>query len=156
MSKPPGKRGRPTVCTDKLRQIILHHAKKGKTIEQLSKLICVSPTTIKNWMGGNPDFLAALNAARNVADELVEQSLFQRACGYSHEAVKLFYDKDLGKVIEHKYIEHYPPDPTAMIFWLKNRQSENWRERPEASNDEIELPQPVYVLIANPTDKTPT
>ncbi|PTK32493.1 hypothetical protein BUZ68_06670, partial [Staphylococcus saprophyticus] len=25
--------------------------------------------------------------------------------------------------------EHVPPDPTAMIFWLKNRKPNEWNER---------------------------
>ena len=33
-----------------------------------------------------------------------------------------------GKTIEHKYIEYYPPDTTAMIFFLKNRRPDRWRD----------------------------
>jgi hypothetical protein len=33
-----------------------------------------------------------------------------------------------GKIVEHKYIEHYPPDTTAMIFFLKNRRPDRWRD----------------------------
>ena len=33
-----------------------------------------------------------------------------------------------GKTIEHHYIEHYPPDPTSMIFFLKNRRPDRWRD----------------------------
>jgi hypothetical protein len=35
--------------------------------------------------------------------------------------------------MEHKYIEHHPPDTAACIFWLKNRHSKLWRERPYES-----------------------
>ena len=27
------------------------------------------------------------------------------------------------------YVEHYPPDTTACIFWLKNRQPALWRDK---------------------------
>ncbi len=33
-----------------------------------------------------------------------------------------------SKIVEHKYIEHYPPDTTAALFWLKNRRPEQWRD----------------------------
>ena len=33
-----------------------------------------------------------------------------------------------GKTVEHKYIEYYPPDPTSMIWWLKNRRPDRWRD----------------------------
>ena len=31
-------------------------------------------------------------------------------------------------------IKHYPPSETAMIFWLKNRDPENWRDRQEVEH----------------------
>lgn len=42
-----------------------------------------------------------------------------------------------------EYIEHYPPDTTAAIFWLKNRQPAKWRDKKEVENlvklgDELE------------------
>jgi len=30
-----------------------------------------------------------------------------------------------------KYTEHYPPDTTALVFWLNNRQRARWRDKPE-------------------------
>ena len=32
------------------------------------------------------------------------------------------------------YTEHYPPDTTACIFWLKNRQKAAWRDRQEVEH----------------------
>jgi hypothetical protein len=29
------------------------------------------------------------------------------------------------------YTRHYPPDTQACIFWLRNRRSQNWREKVE-------------------------
>jgi hypothetical protein len=57
----------------------------------------------------------------------VERSLYQRGNGYSHPAVKAFMTRD-GKIIEHKYVERYPPDVTACIFFLKNRRPDRWRD----------------------------
>jgi hypothetical protein len=34
-----------------------------------------------------------------------------------------------SEVQEVPYVERYPPDTTAAIFWLKNRQREKWRDR---------------------------
>ena len=52
---------------------------------------------------------------------------YQRANGYSHPAVKAFLNRD-GNIVEHHYTEHYPPDPTSMIYWLKNRRPDRWRD----------------------------
>ena len=32
------------------------------------------------------------------------------------------------KPIYAHYVEHMPPDPTSMIFWLKNRDPARWRD----------------------------
>jgi hypothetical protein len=34
-----------------------------------------------------------------------------------------------GKVIRVPVIVHVPPDTTACIVWLKNRQPDRWRDR---------------------------
>ena len=36
-----------------------------------------------------------------------------------------------GQIVKTDVIKEYPPDPTSMIFWLKNRQPEKWRDRVE-------------------------
>jgi hypothetical protein len=64
---------------------------------------------------------------KQAADDRVERSLYQRANGYSHPAVKVFIKRD-GTTVDYKYIEHYPPDPTSMCFWLKNRRPDRWRD----------------------------
>jgi hypothetical protein len=57
----------------------------------------------------------------------VERSLYERANGYSYDAVKIFCDKN-GNVTKVPYVEHVPPDVTACIFWLKNRDPQHWRD----------------------------
>jgi hypothetical protein len=60
------------------------------------------------------------------SDNRVERSLYNRAVGYSFQAEKIFCNKD-GIVTHVPYIEHVPPDVTAQIFWLKNRDPAHWR-----------------------------
>ena len=103
----------------------------GSTDEELARFFDVSVATISNWNNAHPEFLEALNDTKRSADAKVIQKLYHRATGYSHEAVKIFMTND-GPV-KVPYIEHYPPDTTACIFWLKNRQPEAWRERVEHS-----------------------
>ena len=33
-----------------------------------------------------------------------------------------------SEVVQVPFIEHYPPDTTAAIFWLKNRRPDRWRD----------------------------
>jgi hypothetical protein len=58
----------------------------------------------------------------------VERSLYERANGYNYEAVKIFMPANREKPVYAKYIEHIPPDTTAAIFWLKNRDPQHWRD----------------------------
>ena len=56
------------------------------------------------------------------------RSLYQRGLGYSYDAVKIFMPAGAKAPIYAPYTEHVPPDPTSAMFWLKNRDSEHWRD----------------------------
>ena len=58
----------------------------------------------------------------------VRRSLYARAVGYNYEAVKIFMPANREKPVIVPYIEHVPPDVTAGIFWMKNRDPQNWRD----------------------------
>jgi len=68
-------------------------------------------------------------AGREEADAKVAASLYHRANGYSHKAEKIAFDKD-GNELRAEYVEHYPPDTASMIFWLKNRRHDLWKNEP--------------------------
>lgn len=96
---------------------------------QVSKFFGVTEATFTNWKSTHKEFFSSLKEWKKIADEKVERSLYERACGYSHKAVKMFVIA--GKVVTEEYIEHYPPSEVACIFWLKNRQPEQWRDKQE-------------------------
>jgi hypothetical protein len=39
--------------------------------------------------------------------------------------------KSGGRPLTMAYTQHYPPDTWACLFWLRNRQPQNWREKVE-------------------------
>jgi hypothetical protein len=51
---------------------------------------------------------------------------YQRANGYTYDAVKIFMPAGSKQPVVVHYTEHLPPDPTSATFWLKNRDPENW------------------------------
>jgi hypothetical protein len=56
------------------------------------------------------------------------RSLYQRGRGYDYDAVKIFMPAGAKKPVIVPYVEHVPPDTTAGIFWMKNRDPANWRD----------------------------
>jgi hypothetical protein len=94
----------------------------------------------------HPDFCQALKAGKKVADDRVENALYRRAVGFSHDGVKIFCDKDNG-VTQVPFMEQYPPDTTACIFWLKNRRREEWRDKIDHSHEGIPKSAPATIII---------
>lgn len=111
----------PKICA-----IVRNYAKLGATDAQIAEFIGIAQSTLYVWKAQYEDFAAALAEGKVSADDLVERSLFQRATGYKHVAFKMFQHE--GRVLTKRYVEHYPPDVTACIFWLKNRRRDTWRD----------------------------
>jgi len=104
----------------------------GATDDDLAGFFDVTVKTINNWKNKHPEFLHSVKTAKADLDQKVEMSLFERAMGYTHPEEKVFCSD--GQITTHDTTKHYPPDPTSMIFWLKNRQPEKWREKQEVVN----------------------
>lgn len=118
-------RGRPTKFTEALKEKMLALYEAGKTDAQVARIIGVSRRTINNWKGRDADLLHTIKESKSIADDLVEASLFSRATGYSHAEEKIFVYE--GIPIRVPTVKHYPPDVTAGIFWLCNRQPDRWK-----------------------------
>lgn len=99
-------------------------AEIGNTVEQIAQFLEVDQDTIYEWRDKHPEFSEILKNARDFCDELVEQSLYARARGMKRKTVII--DSD-GTTTEKT--EDVPPDATSMIFWLKNRKRELWKDR---------------------------
>ena len=142
------KMGRPTAFNKRMANRVLALAAEGLTSAQIAEEIGVPVRTFNNWLTNHKDFHEAVNASKAIADELIVAALFQRAMGYSHPAVKILSTKEGIEVVP--YTEHYPPDPTSMIFWLKNRQPKKWRDAQRLEVDNVSkaeaLPTPAEAI----------
>jgi hypothetical protein len=127
MKKNPAKMGRPSSFRPEFVKMARHLCKLGATDADLADAFEVSIPTIDTWKAKHPDFLGSLKAGKAEADGRVEQSLYQRAVGYSFNSEKIYCNKD-GEVTRVPIVEHVPPDVTAQIFWLKNRKPSEWRD----------------------------
>ena len=120
------KTGRPTKYDPHLHPSLAEAwAAAGKIEEEIAEKLGISRATLKTWKREHPAFLAAVKAGKEPSNDRVKRSLFERAVGYSHPSEEIFCA--FGKVTRAKTIKHYPPDTTAAIFWLCNRDRENWK-----------------------------
>ena len=124
----PAAGGRPTAYKKEFAQIAARACQIGYTDQELAELLNVSVRTLYRWKHDHEDFCQALKAGKDVADDRIERSLFERAVGYKMEAVKIFMPAGASEPVYAPYIEHHAPDTTAAIFWLKNRRPNQWRD----------------------------
>jgi len=99
----------------------------GATDKELADFFGVTESTLNLWKKEHPEFSESLKNGKEVADANVADRLYKRAMGYEHPEDKIFQYE--GEPVIVPTIKHYPPDTTAAIFWLKNRQRGKWRDK---------------------------
>ena len=119
--------GRPSKFKDEYIELAYHYSLLGAVDRQMADFFDVTEKTFNNWKHDHPEFLQSIKRGKIIADSIVAESLYRRALGYTHPEEKIFQHE--GRIIRAETLKHYPPDTTAAIFWLKNRQRENWREK---------------------------
>jgi len=126
--------GRPTKYKPEYCEQAYNYALLGVTDTQLSEFFGISEATLNTWKHEHPEFLESLKEGKAGADCKVAKSLYQRALGYEHPEDKIFPGNSEDGPLIVPTIKHYPPDTTAAIFWLKNRQSGKWRDKTETEH----------------------
>lgn len=121
--------GRPTDYRDEFAEQARKLCEMGATDEDLANFFEVHVATIYRWKLRHQPFCEAVKIAKDVADDRVEMSLYRRALGYTFDSEKIFQHQ--GEIVRAATKEHVPPDATSMIFWLKNRRKDAWRDRSE-------------------------
>lgn len=116
----------------------------GYTDKQLADFFGVNESTINRWKHKYPEFCMSIKSGKVIADAQVVESLYNRATGI--EVTEVEVRDDGKKKVKRVTKKHIPPDPTAQIFWLKNRQPELWRDKPTVENSAQEAV-PVQIVV---------
>lgn len=128
-------------------------ARRGCSDAEIAEAFGVSVRTVYNWKGAHEEFLQAINESKSKADEAVAASLYDKACGKAKRVTKRtreVLDPDKGKVTLKEVVEEVmPPDTTAMIFWLKNRQPQLWRDRPKQDDTDTAVLKAAKELVSS-------
>jgi hypothetical protein len=123
-------RGRPSLYREEFAEQARKLCLLGATDQELADFFEIDVRTIYDWKRTKPEFSQAIMHGKILADAQVAEKLFQRACGYVVNAVKL-YRQDDGSVLQVPYRIEHPPDTQAASLWLRNRQPHRWRDKHE-------------------------
>lgn len=112
----------------------------GATDEQIADFFDKSVSTINKWKIDHPEFSEAIKRGKLPSNAEVATSLYKRANWHEYIEQQAIKVKDViyenGKrvreterveIVEVKRV--LPPSDTSMIFWLKNRFPEQWRDK---------------------------
>jgi len=106
-------------------------ARDGLTDEQIAENMGIGRTALYEWRRKFPTIANALKDAQDVVDRQVENALHKAACGWEYDETTKEPGKD-GKLVVTKVVHKVvQPNPTAQIFWLKNRKRDTWRDKQE-------------------------
>lgn len=113
--------------------------KNGQTMRDVADAFGFSVRTLERWANAYPSFKEAISEARPIANAKVEKALFKRAIGYTVKETKSIVEVDKEgntKPVRREIVEkHIAPDVGAICFWLKNRDTENWKDKPDFSGE---------------------
>ena len=109
----------------------------------------ISEQTFNVYKHSHPELRESLKKNKQVVNITVENALYKRAIGYTikevvEERVPIYTD---GAVTGHEMVvtkittKDVPPDTTSMIFFLKNRLPDIYRDRREIETKiEVRIP----------------
>ena len=103
-------------CTPEKLKVLKGWAVTGLTKEQISKNMGISRSLLYEWTDKSPEIAEALRVGTQEADSIIVNALYEKAKA---------------------------GDMTGIIFWLKNRMSDKWRDRQDTnlnvSNHDFEI-----------------
>lgn len=121
--------GRPTSYKPEYADLAYKFCLLGASDARIAELLDVAVSTIYEWKQSVPEFSEALLRGKERADAEVAHSLYHRALGYKapEDDIRVVN----GAIVITPTVKHYPPDTGAATLWLKNRQSDKWRDKVE-------------------------
>lgn len=138
--------GRPTKYKKEYVEQVKKLCELGATDVQIADFFEIDQSTLTRWKLKHPEFCTSLKLGKEVPNNQIERSLYNRALGYSCE------DTDIrvidGEIVQTPILKHYPPDSTAAIFFLKNRMPKDYRDKIEIEESN---PAPVKIEVVYPS-----
>jgi hypothetical protein len=155
---------RPSKYDPKFNKQVFKLALLGAKDTEIADFLEITEQTLNNWKKEYPELFESLKKGRKDADAKVVKSLYKRALGfkfkeYTHEKIELKEwsgvtgNFEITPATRIKCVEKLiVPDTTAQIFWLKNRQPKNWRDKQEIEHSGEALK--AYEIVPASSKKT--
>lgn len=128
---------KPSFCRDVYKLCLL-----GATMDKIADFFEVNIDSLYEWMNCYPKFSESIKKGRAGADMEVANSMYNKSRGFVQKVKKALVvsdGKDCGSHVEIVEVEQYiPPSEIAGMFWLKNRQKDNWKPDKELNCDDDE------------------
>lgn len=150
------KGGRPSSYLPEYNDVAFRLALLGATDGDMADTLGVNEATINRWKKDHPEFCESLKKGKRIADTVIANALYERAKGAEWVEEVGIKCKDVtwedGKKVEREHVEVVelrkaaPPDTTACIFWLKNRDPKNWRDKQEVETT-LHSPTPLTLIL---------
>lgn len=128
----PQGRGRPTAFKPEFVEQAKKLCELGATDDEMADFFGVHRATFYRWKMEHEDFCDAIKVGKEMADERVERSLYQKATGYNYteqQAIKVKVGPHEERIEIVEVRRHAPAETTAGIFWSKNRRPDRWRDK---------------------------
>ena len=137
--------GRPPKYDESMPDIAKNYCILGAKDVELAGFFGISEETLNQWKHKYKEFSESIKEGKDIHDSgLVENALLKSAKGFTRKTVKTSED---GMT---EILEEVPPNPTSMIFWLKNRDRNRWKDKLEHEHTGN------VTVFANPFEKKPS
>lgn len=129
-------------------------AKQGKTMLEIANHFGIVRGTLYTWAKKYPEIEEAISSGKKVADDFVEDSLYQSCFGHMVKEKTVEMDPD-GNIVKAIVRERYiPANVTAIQYWLSNRRNDTWKARQQLEvTGDSNLPIMFVNNIPNPYEK---
>jgi len=106
-------------------------ARDDYSLGDIADKIGITIQCLRKWRDKYPEIDEAISTGKEETDYRVENALLKVALGYTSTETKTIIgppDKNGNRAIKvEKTEKKIPPNPTAIMCWLNNRKSDQWK-----------------------------
>lgn len=159
-TKAKNKGGRPNEVNAKIEsniENIKKYYRFGLTDKQVADILEIGESSLNRYKDENKQFWETLKNEKGKADLEVVASLYKKAIGYEYEEIEQEGQPSIDPVTKKETIKiktvrkkrkYVPPDTLSIIYWLRNRQGWQDKQREEKPIDN----EPLLPEFDNMTD----